>query len=186
MHFGLTAGVRADGQTWSYVLTDHETGNLRALIPDPVVEDTAGIDRGTLQVLPERWESWLTRKLFVLRLSLAPGVFPAQNALAWFYYLTILLPVVAPGWVGAAWWSGRVARREAAVVAAAAILCFIISHTLIRGSPDSRLADVTPPTFVLAAGAAARAVVNARRTPDAASSTPAGITSSEIRCFTPT
>ena len=31
MHFGLTAGVRADGRTWSYVLTDHETGNLRAL-----------------------------------------------------------------------------------------------------------------------------------------------------------
>ena len=31
MHFGLTAGVRADGRTWSYVLTDHGTGNLRAL-----------------------------------------------------------------------------------------------------------------------------------------------------------
>ena len=156
VHFGLTAGVRADGRTWSYVLTDHETGNLRALIQDPMVDDTAGIDRGTFQVLPERWESWLKRKLFVLRLSLAPGVFTAQNALAWFYYLTILVPVLALGSVGAAWWSGRVARPEAAVVAAAAILCFIISHTLIRGSPDSRLPDVAAPTFVLAAWLARR------------------------------
>ena len=106
VQFGLTAGVRADGRTWSYVLTDHGTGNLRALIQDPMVDDTAGIDRGTFQVLPERWESWLKRKLFVLRLSLAPGVFTAQNALAWFYYLTILVPVVALGWVGAAWWYG--------------------------------------------------------------------------------
>ena len=156
VHFGLTGGVRADGRTWSYVLTDHETGNVQALVQDPMVDDTAGIDRGTFQVVPERWKSWLERKLFLLRLSLAPGVFTAQNALAWYYYLTMLVPVVALGWVGAAWWSGRVARPEAAVVAAAAILCFIISHTLIRGSPDSRLADVAAPTFVLAAWLARR------------------------------
>ena len=112
VRFGLTAGALVDGRTWSYVLTDQETRNLRALIQDPIVEDTAGIDRGTIQVAPEQWENWIKRKLFVLRLSVAPGVFTAQNALAWFYYLTILVPVVALGWVGAAWWSGRVARPE--------------------------------------------------------------------------
>ena len=85
VHFGLTGGVRADGRTWSYVLTDHETGNVQALVQDPMVDDTAGIDRGTFQVVPERWKSWLERKLFLLRLSLAPGVFTAQNALAWYY-----------------------------------------------------------------------------------------------------
>ena len=83
-------------------------------------------------------------------------MFTAQNALAWYYYLTMLVPIVTLGWVGAAWWAGRVARPEAAVVAAAAILCFIISHTLIRGSPDSRLPDVAAPTFVLAAWLARR------------------------------
>ena len=156
VRFGLTAGARAEGRTWSYILTDHESANVRALVLNPMVEDTAGIDRGRFRVVPERWDSWLTRKLFVLRLSLVPGVFTAQNALAWFYYLTILVPVIALGWVGAAWWSGRVARPEASVVAAAAILCCIISHTLIRESPDSRLAEVAPPTFVLAAWLARR------------------------------
>ena len=154
--FGLTTGAHVEDWTWSYVLTDHETANVQALVQDPMVDDTAGIDRGTFQVVPERWQSWLERKLFLLRLRLAPGVFTAQNALAWYYYLTMLMPIVALGWVGAAWWAGRVARPEAAVVAAAAILCFIISHTLIRGSPDSRLPDVAAPTFVLAAWLARR------------------------------
>ena len=72
--YGLTAGVRREGRTWSYVLTDPEPGNVRALVEDRLIEDTAGIDRGTFQVLPERWGSWLTRRLFVLRLrSLGPG-----------------------------------------------------------------------------------------------------------------
>ena len=154
--YGLTAGVHREGRTWSYVLAGRESGNVRALVEDRLVEDTAGIDRGAFRVDPEPWERWLTRRLFVLRLRVVPGVFTAQNALAWFYYLTILLPVVALGLVGADWRSGRVARPEAAVVAAAAILCVIISHTLIRGSPDSRLADVAPPTFVLAAWLARR------------------------------
>ena len=76
--------------------------------------------------------------------------------MAWFYYLTLLVPVVALVRVGADWRSGRVARPEAAVVAAAAILCGIISHTLIREDPHVRLADVAAPTFVLAAWLARR------------------------------
>ena len=150
--YGLTAGVRREGRTWSYVLTDHEPGNVRAVVEERLIEDTAGIDRGTFEVIPERWGSWLTRRLFVLRLrSFGPGVFNQQNALAWFYYLTLLVPVVALGLIGADWWSGRVPRSDAAVVAAAAILCGIISHTLVRDDPGARLADVAAPTFVLAA-----------------------------------
>ncbi len=99
-------------------------------------EDTRVMDRGTLQVLP--------------------GVFTAQNALAWFYWLILWLPVIAIGVVGAGWWSGRVARPEAALVAATAFLCLIISHTLIRDNPSARLADVAAPTFVLAAWLARR------------------------------
>ena len=155
--YGLTAGMRLKDRTWSYVLTDHRSGNVRALVQDRMVEDTAGLDRGTFQVLPERWGSLLKRKLTVLRLrSLGPGVFSAQNALAWFYWLTLLVPIIALGWIGADWWAGRVARPDAAVVAAAAILCGIISHTLVRDDPSARLADVAAPTFVLAAWLARR------------------------------
>ena len=133
VRYGLTAGVRqgVEGRTWSYVLTDRESGNLRALVEDRMVENTKVKNRETFQVLP--------------------GVFTAQNALAWFYWLTLWLPVIALGVVGAGWWSSRVARPEAALVAAAAFLCLIISHTLVRDNPTARLADVAAPTFVLAA-----------------------------------
>ena len=135
--YGLTAGVGLGSRTWRYVLTNYEAGNVRALIKDGLVEDTAGIDREAARV--------------PLKRSLVPGIFNEQNALAWFYYLTLLVPVVALVWVGAEWRTGRVARPEAAVVAAAAILCCIISHTLVREHPHVRLADVAAPTFVLAA-----------------------------------
>ena len=142
VRYGLTERVALENRTWSYVLADYESGNVRALVQDRLVEDTAGIDRAAARV--------------PLNLTLLPGVLTGQNALAWFYYLTMLVPVAALGWVGAAWWSGRVARPEAAVVAAAAILCVIITHTLVRGSPESRLPDVAAPTFVLAAWLARR------------------------------
>ena len=140
--YGLTAGVGVGSRTWKYVLTDYESGNVRALIQDGLVADTAGIDRETARVPMKR--------------SLVPGVFNEQNALAWFYYLTLLVPVVALARVGADWRSGRVARPEAAVIAAAAIVCCIISHTLVREHPHVRLADVAAPTFVLAAWLARR------------------------------
>ena len=160
--YGLTAGVRreAEGWTWSYVLRDHESATVRALVEDRLVEDTAGIERGSFRLVPEPWDQWLERRLFVLRLrGVLPGVLTPRNALAWFYYLTILLPVIVLGRVGAAWRSRSIARPEAAVVAAAAIVCCIISHTLIRGSPDAQLPDVAAPTFVLAAWLARRARV---------------------------
>ena len=48
VHYGLTAGVRLEGRTWIYVLTDHELGNVRALVEDRLAKDTAGIDRETV------------------------------------------------------------------------------------------------------------------------------------------
>ncbi len=159
VRYGLTGGMpqSAESRTWSYVLTNRELENVRAIVEDRLIEDTAGIDRGTFEVIPERWSSWLKRRLFVLRLrSVGPGVFNQQNALAWFYYLTLLVPVAALGRVGADWWSGRVTRPEAAVVAATAVMCGIISHTLVRNDPGVRLADVAAPTFVLAAWLARR------------------------------
>ena len=144
VRYGLTAGAHREGRTWSYILADREAGNVRALVEDRLVEDTAGIDRGAFRVDREPWR-WLTRRLFVLRLRVAPGVFTAQNALAWSYYLTILLPIVALGLVGADWRSGRVARPEAAVVAAAG---HPLRHHLAH--PHSGVSGLAPwPTWPL-------------------------------------
>jgi hypothetical protein len=43
--FRLSAGHQAEGTTWSYDLADSSFANIRAIVRDPVVEDTAHINR---------------------------------------------------------------------------------------------------------------------------------------------
>ena len=43
--FGLTQGEFTEGTTYAYLLTDTSTDNIRALVQDPKVDDTANINR---------------------------------------------------------------------------------------------------------------------------------------------
>jgi hypothetical protein len=51
---GLTDGQQSgapERRTWSYLLPDGSTANIRRLVNDPLVEDTGGIDRSTLTLV---------------------------------------------------------------------------------------------------------------------------------------
>lgn len=148
----LKKGEHVDGPTWSYVLGSKDRADIGALIDDTAVADTHGINRTSREMdiqqpLYLRVQRWLP----ILRMQLAPGVFTRENAVAWFYYATLLMPVV--GLVLLAWlvWRGRIDRPEAAVAGAAAVLGFVVVQTLVRGSPDSRLPDVATPIAILGA-----------------------------------
>lgn len=161
--YGLRGATHVDGSTWSYVVTNDRHANIRALVDDPVVADTSGIDRGRGELAIQeplylRVERWVP----LLRTHLAPGLFTPSNALAWFYYVTILIPLAGLAMLALALWRNRIGRTEAAVAAMAIVLCFVIVQTLVRGSPDSRLADVAAPIFALAAWVTARAVGGGR------------------------
>ncbi len=52
MAYSLGEGVHRDGSTWRYVLRDASPANVRALVGDPHVEDTHGVDRQTGTVAP--------------------------------------------------------------------------------------------------------------------------------------
>src|SRR5262245_48436177 len=43
--YRLFEGRELEGRTWSYLLKDTSRENVRALVGDPAVEDTANIDR---------------------------------------------------------------------------------------------------------------------------------------------
>jgi hypothetical protein len=43
--YHLLEGVRREGSTWKYALQDRSAANVRALLDEPLVEDTHGIDR---------------------------------------------------------------------------------------------------------------------------------------------
>jgi hypothetical protein len=149
---GLEKGEHVDGPTWSYVVAYRDRARIGALIDDPAVADTHGINRVTRELaivepLYLRVQRWLP----IFRIHLAPGVFTRENALAWFYYVTWLIPVA-----GVALLLGLVRRRhverpEIAAAGTAAVLGFVVVLTLVRGSPDSRLPDVATPIAVLGA-----------------------------------
>lgn len=53
--YSLTRGALREGRTWGYVITDVSSGNLRALVQDPAVEDTHEINR-------QRFSIWRTAR----------------------------------------------------------------------------------------------------------------------------
>jgi hypothetical protein len=50
LRYHLAESRELEGRTWSYLLTDTSYENLRALVGDPAVEDTANIDRTAFRV----------------------------------------------------------------------------------------------------------------------------------------
>src|SRR5262245_9069106 len=51
--FRLRDGEQTDSRTWSYRLADLSTTNVRALVRNQQVEDTAGLDRSTYRPASE-------------------------------------------------------------------------------------------------------------------------------------
>ena len=50
LRYQLAEGRELEGRTWSYLLKDTSYENVRALVGDPAVEDTANIDRAAFRV----------------------------------------------------------------------------------------------------------------------------------------
>ena len=146
--YGLTTPARSeDPHTWSYVLTNGSRENIRALVADPLVADTNGVDRNAGQVPGETQQETTARWL----LSLENAILTEGNALAWLYYSTLLLPFAGALLLLAGSRRQQIAREEVAVVGALVVLCAVIEVTLVRGSPASRLPDVAAPMAALGA-----------------------------------
>ena len=138
----LVNGVHRGERTWSYALTDSSPEQLQALVSDPLVEDTAGFDRSTFQ----RHQG---------PIMIAPGLLRGGNAAPWLYYATVGLPflcliILGLKRVGVLSWTPAMPHESPKMVTAA-IYAVVLHQALIRGSIDSRLADVSTPTAVLAA-----------------------------------
>lgn len=145
------------GSTWSYVTDDETRGNIRAVVDDPAVADTNGINRGAgVLAIRELWYEWLQRRVPLLRMHLLPGVFSRANALSFFYYITFAVPLIGLAVLLTVTWRGDLDRVEGAVAAMSVLLSLIVVETLVRGSPDSRLPDVTATVCVTGAWAVGR------------------------------
>jgi hypothetical protein len=88
-------------------------------------------------------------------MHLLPGLFTTPNALAFYYYVTFAVPLVGLLVLLVSAWQGALARTEGAVAAMSVLMSLVIVETLVRGSPDTRLPDVTSAVSITAAWAAA-------------------------------
>jgi hypothetical protein len=85
-------------------LLDFSPPAIRALINEPIVEDTSGIDRGQSALLPDTWPTWERRRFshWWLRFRVLAGVDEqtrASNAAAALFYALPLLVLFTAAWL---------------------------------------------------------------------------------------
>jgi len=85
-------------------LLDFSPPAIRALINEPIVEDTSGIDRGQSSLLPDTWPAWERQRFshWWLRFRILPGVDEqtrASNATATLFYALPLFVVLTAVWL---------------------------------------------------------------------------------------
>jgi hypothetical protein len=139
--YQLAEGVRQDGTTWRYQLRDTSTANIEALVRDPLVEDTHGIDRSAFAV-------------DVPPLRLVSQFDDLENATAYLYYFLLVLPLVGAVVLGQLLRAGgptRVTTTPALLVPLLVLAALLNGGFLSRGSTNIRIPDVGVTAGVLLA-----------------------------------
>lgn len=141
----------ADSRTWSFVIDDISTENLRALVTDARVEDTSGIDRQRFLVPPEPLWTRARRAIPLLRvrLHLSP-----QDAQAFLYYLLLVLPVMAAV-MAVRMRSTPSVQQERARVLSLVAMCLLLDVFILR-PVEVRGGGMAGPVAVLASWIAGR------------------------------
>ena len=143
---GLTV---AGGGPDRYLLHDVSKANTRALISDPAIEDTAGIDRVTGDVrIPGFY-------LGPLRLLEGLDTAPASAALLFFVFLAISA-LTATALAGGSTPEAPLGATERAKIAAVLLIAILTFVGFVRESLDARIADVVVAPVVLGAWLSSR------------------------------
>jgi hypothetical protein len=152
---GLAGGRLQDSpeeRTWEYRLADESSTTLRALLTDPEVEDTAGIDRLNVDLARETIGARMLRAIPLLRVRLLPGAWHVDNANAFLYQLFRLLPLVAlVVLVFDARVPGRSSLQQTARLTGIATLCFALNVFIMRDPVYARIGGMAGPAAILAA-----------------------------------
>jgi hypothetical protein len=161
MRHRLESPEPRDERTWSYELIESSPAAIEAIVKDPLVDDTHGIDRATFVVTDGPREPWtvaLQRRYPVLKMRPLPGVLRRANAAPWLYVVSWGVPIVclilalarrqSPQGPGA---GSESASRTRLVVLAVAVFALTQDAAMLRNTLEARLADVAVPVAVLGA-----------------------------------
>ncbi len=145
-------------RSWKYLLGDPSSANLEALVGDPAVEDTHGVDRRRFRPTERPNESVLAtlrRESPLLRLDILPGLQHVQNSVSWLYYLAY----VGPGLVvlSLVWLRVRPDRSKAPLchegpkLLAVAALTSVAAPVLLQSPYETRVVEPLGPALVMGA-----------------------------------
>jgi hypothetical protein len=150
----LLGGVHqntADGRTWLYRLTATPATALRAIVNDPSVEDTDGIDRSTLALYEPLWTR-AQRTFPTSLLQMLPGPWNADNAGAVLHYLLWAVPAIAAGVLFLVLrFASPGAREEAARVGIVIVVAIALDVFVVRDPVAARVGGVAAPSAVIGA-----------------------------------
>lgn len=160
---GLTEREPFSDKVWIYRVTDTGTNSLRAIVSDPRVIDTDGINRSrfTLTEAEQPQPAGLAQRARNLRIL--PGILRESNAPSFLYYLFSAIPLVALLLSVRGWRSGAPYEPRGAAIAVIALVTIVVNWALLRGNLPSRLADVTELVGVLGAWVCAVLIANSSR-----------------------
>ena len=148
--YGLEPAGAEDG-VQRVRLSEASIAGLRALLNEPIVEDTAGIDRSTATIPESEWSAW-DRWVFehpVMRLRVLPsldGQARGSEIAAAVFYLLPLLAIASAPWLGRRLGSDVTAGR----LVAFSLFALLVDAVMIREPIAARAADaVVLPAILL-------------------------------------
>ena len=147
LHDGVPQGEPAE-RIWRYEIDDASRDNLRALVNDPAIADTALLDRSTLTLTErESWRRRLRRQMPIIGTTAVSWSLDGAAAAVYYFVIAILLgAVVLAGLQASADTYGDRAR-----VFSAAAMTFLAVALVMRDPVIARIGGVIGPPAVLGA-----------------------------------
>jgi hypothetical protein len=140
-HYGLHEGTAVEGTTWRYRLVNVSRSNIEALVRDPFVDDTSGIDRAKFAVVTDS-------------IGLQTQLDSVENATAFLYYAFLALPFVAAVVLmklQRAAGATRVVSSMAHIGPLLGLAVMLNAGFMSRGSTNIRIPDVGVTSAILVA-----------------------------------
>ena len=139
--YGLQGGAAVEGTTWKYRLVNVSRSNIEALVRDPLVDDTSGIDRAKFAVVATD------------SIGLETQLDSLENATAFLYYAFLALPFIAAAVLMKLQKAGatRVMSSMAHMGPLLGLAVMLSAGFMSRGSTNIRIPDVGVTSAILLA-----------------------------------
>jgi hypothetical protein len=139
--YGLTS-MEVDGDSERFRLSPRSISDVAALVREPIVEDTAGIDRSSGMLEESRWPTAQRRKFEHAwrRLQILPDLNDRDRAAEYAVALLLILPLVLL--ISSPWIAPRLAPGiTAPQLSAFAVFAFAVAFAMLRQPFTARVAD---------------------------------------------